>query len=86
MEVQLLSAAPTGRPGTRVAEMRPERETATESVQRRLIAVDRTVIKQPTCECAAVAELVDALASGASGRKPVGVRLPSAAPFTSPLK
>ena len=33
--------------------------------------------------CAEVAELADALASGASGRKPIGVQIPASAPFDS---
>ena len=33
--------------------------------------------------CAEVAELADALASGASGRKPIGVQIPASAPLDS---
>src|SRR6185436_19313211 len=39
---------------------------------------------QRSCPRAEVAELADALASGASGRKAIGVRVPASAPLDSP--
>ncbi len=79
MEVQVLSAAP----------IQPSRATDLAGVGRD-IRIDRLgdfLFKQVASGrpidrmlLAAVAELVDALASGASSRKGVGVRVPPAAP------
>jgi hypothetical protein len=81
---QAMIKAGTSLKYNRFAQLRPLKSVSRKRFANIIDKQGRGAIT-PFPSCAQVAELVDALASGASDRKVVGVRVPSWAPFHDSL-